>query len=114
MSDRDGILRRLTRRHVLVSAARWTALAAVGAVALRLVGRRGDKAVSASAAASRCARCGVFGGCRLPEAELQRYRGLGLVTPVRRARQGQTPAVEALCEAGRRDSGGGPDDRAVN
>lgn len=115
MTDSDNIFRRLTRRDALARAARWTGLAVVGAITARLLMRgRGALSSDVAAAASRCARCGVFDSCRLPEAELQRSRGLGLVTPVRRSQVSQETQVEALCDDGRRAASGDGRDRTTD
>jgi hypothetical protein len=91
----------LTRRELFGLGGRLFGLAAAGAIVARLAGRRimGSAAGAPSApAASRCARCNVFEGCQLPEADLARRQGLGLVGPVRRPIPGRPTAPAApLC-----------------
>ncbi|HOI54817.1 MAG TPA: hypothetical protein PLP01_06175 [Phycisphaerae bacterium] len=114
MTAPRGIFRRLTRRDVLVSAARWTGLALIGAAAVRLVARGLRRPMAGGPATARCTRCGAFESCRLPEAEQQRSRGLGLVTPVRRSRYGEAGLRDALCDQGRRAFDAGPNGRMAN
>ncbi len=89
----------VTRRRFFEHLARIAGLVAVagGAAALirRSLGGGGDPT------GSPCARCPILQRCSLPEARLQQRKGLGLVTPVRRRKDGDIAAEQPLCEEGR-------------
>ena len=94
--------RGLTRRELFERLARLGWMAGLVAVAggsvemiRRALGNGGKPTLGL------CARCGVFEDCRLPEARAQRRRGLGLVTPLRRRRDGNAAAAQPLCEEGK-------------
>ena len=90
----------MTRRGLLGHLARLAGLAAVTLGAGTLIGRRVRRG-AASGGGSLCARCPVFEGCRLPEARTQRRKGLGIVTPVRRSRQGSETSGDPICAEGK-------------
>ena len=89
----------VTRRRFFEHLARIAGLVAVagGAAALirRSLGGSGDPT------GSPCARCPILQRCSLPEAGLQRRKGLGLVTPVRRRKDGDVVKDQPLCEEGK-------------
>jgi len=113
MTDSHGICRRLTRRDVLASAVRWSGLALVGAAAGRLVAPSRRRQLGGGLTTAPCARCRAFESCRLPEAEQQRSRGLGLVTAVRISRHAEAEPKDALCEQGRRAHSAVANDRTT-
>ena len=89
----------VTRRRFFEHLARIAGLAAVAGGSAALIRR--TLCSGGKPTLSLCARCGVFEDCRLPEARAQRRKGLGLVTPVRRRRDGTAAAEQPLCEDGK-------------
>ena len=107
---------RATRREWLASLARWGGLAALAGLTAWLTGRAGGGAAAAPRGSGlrltpRCADCGAFLRCTLPEAESARAQGHGLAGPVRGSARPAGPesersiaAVAPLCSRG--DIGG--------
>jgi len=89
----------VTRRRFFEHLARMAGLIAVAGGSAALIRR--TLSPGGKPTLSLCARCGVFEDCRLPEARAQRRKGLGLVTPVRRRKDGDVAAEQPLCREGR-------------